>query len=127
MSMFLSKYDSLIAEFPEEGAAIFRLCQFLDSPGLPVSAEFKAARLFDIAKPSSKRVLVLVLSRLVQKGLMRRFVRVESDAMGGIGDYSSASHVPPVIFDARLGIDVEVRLDQLHLMYSSTRERMGNA
>ncbi|MCZ4331111.1 hypothetical protein [Castellaniella denitrificans] len=123
----MSKYDSLIAEFPEEGEAILRLCQFLDSPGLPINAEFKAGRLFDIAKPSSNRALVLVLSSLVQMGLMRRFVRVESDAMGGIGDYPSVSHVPQVMFDTRLGIDVEVRLDQVCLMYAPTQERSANA
>lgn len=121
MSTFLSKYDTLIAEFPEESAAIIRLCSFLDEHGSEPTVAFRVGRLFDVARPKTFRTLVLILGSLVDMGVLSRFVRVESDALGGIGDFPSLVEVPTVMFDGRLGYEIEVRLEQVKLMYSPKR------
>jgi len=111
--------EALIDEFPEEAASVKRLAAFLDrseKSGQPTK-ELSVQRFFDIAKPSSQMVLVRMLQRLVQQGVLRRLVRVESDALGGIGDFGSVADVPHVLFDSRMGREIEVRSDQLKLIY----------
>lgn len=116
MSTFLDRSSFLISEFPEERDAIDRLVTALEPQ--KARAEFTAQRLLDIAKPHSSKVLAIILGRLVSMGLITRFVRVESDALGGIADFQSVVDVPDVLFDPRQGIEIEVRPDQLRLMYS---------
>ena len=114
--MFSHNLDYLIKEFPEERSAIERLCIYLDSVKGSVR-ELTVQRLYDLIDPSSQRVLVKMLQQLVKNGVFKQIVRVESDSLGGIGDYDSVVDVPKVIFDSRLGQTVEVRLDQIHLVY----------
>lgn len=121
MSMFSIMLEPLIDEFPEDVDTVRRLLDFLGSQGrkpLNKSLEFTITRLFDCAKPSSLRILTLVLSRLVDMGVLRKFVRVESDSYGGIGDFGSILDVPSRIFDSRKGISIDVRMDQIKLIYA---------
>ncbi|MES1983238.1 MAG: hypothetical protein V4443_12295 [Pseudomonadota bacterium] len=116
--MSSANLDTLIAEFPEEKDAVDRLARILDSK--PVSGairELTVQRLYDLIHPSSQRVLAKILERLVQQGVVEQVVRVESDALGGIGDFNSIIEVPPVLFDSRTGRNIEVRFDQIRLIY----------
>lgn len=111
--------DTLINEFPEERDAVGRLAALLDPTSASKSTvrELTVQRLYDLISPSSQRVLSKILIRLVQEGVFEQVVRVESDALGGIGDYASVADIPHVIFDSRMGRDIEVRLDQIRLIY----------
>lgn len=117
------KLDSLISEFPEETEAVQRLVRFIEanpSEDRP-PREVTAQRLFDQARPSSQRALAMILARLVQSGVLERIFRVESEALGGIGDFESIDKIPPVMFDSRTGRDIEVKLDQVRMIYKLPR------
>jgi hypothetical protein len=116
--MSSANLDTLIAEFPEERDAVKRLADILNSAAdSGATRELTIQRLYDLIHPSSQGVLVRILARLVQQGIIRQVVRVESDAFGGIGDFHSITEVPPVLFDSRTGRDIEVRFDQIRLIY----------
>lgn len=121
------KLDSLISEFPEEEGAARRLIDYLESGDKSNHSvrELTVQRLFDLVHPSSQRVLAKMLARLTEQGVLRRIVRVESEAHGGIGDFDSLSDIPLVMFDFRLGRDVEVRLDQVRLIYRVQMDQVG--
>lgn len=110
--------DTLINEFPEEKVAVERLAAYLDSASASGAArELTVQRLYDLISPSSQRVLAKILVRLVQQGVFKQVVRVESEALGGIGDFESIVDVPPVLFDSRIGRNVDVNLDKIRLIY----------
>lgn len=114
--MSSNKLDFLINQFPEEGGSIDRLSCYLDSIQSR-SVELPIGRIYDLIKPSSLGVLAAILSSLEQQGIVKRVIRIESDGIGGIGDFESVTDVPKSIWDSRLGRDVEVRLDQINLLY----------
>jgi hypothetical protein len=118
--------EALIDEFPEEAASVERLAVYLDQSERlgQQTKELSVQRFFDITEPSSQAILIKILQRLVQQGVLRKVVRVESDAAGGIADFPSVSEVPPVLFDFRIGRDIEVRSDQLKLVYQFEPSRM---
>jgi hypothetical protein len=117
--MSSASLDLLINEFPEEQVAVERLAAFLDSASssAPYKRELTVQRLYELIKPSSQRVLAKLLTRLVEQRVFKKVVRVESDALGGIGDFESILDVPLVLFDSRMGREIEVRPDQIHLIY----------
>lgn len=118
MTMSLQNLDNIITEFPEERDSVKRLEGYLRSAiEAGVDRELTVQRLYDVVHPSSQRALAKILIRLVQAGIFKEVVRVESDANGGIADFPSLLDVPPVIFDGRIGRNVEVRSDQIHLIY----------
>jgi len=111
--------DSLISEFPEESESVKRLVGYLESclSSGPSLREVSAKRLFDHAQPRTQRVLAKILFRLTEQGVIRKIFRVESDALGGIGDYDSLESIPSIIHDFRLNREIEVRLDQIQIFY----------
>jgi hypothetical protein len=118
------KLDFLIDEFPEEQEAVGRLQRFIDSclESGPSVREVTIQRIFDIVHPSTQRILVKMLMRMVEHGMMDKIIRIESDARGGIGDdYKSVMDIPNVMFDRRLGHEIEVRPDQIRTIYSIHR------
>lgn len=112
------KLEPLISEFPEETDALVRLKSFLEAnQGGRRELVFPLERFFEVAEPSSQRILLGIMSRLVQQGALKKVVRVESTAGGGIGDFDSLSDVPSSIFDGRQGQMVDVNPDQVRLMF----------
>jgi hypothetical protein len=111
--------ERLINEFPEEREAMGRLSFFLDRASCAGKnlSEITPQRMFDIVNPSSQRVLTKILVRLVDQGILEKSLRIESDSQGGIQDFKSISEIPAVIFDGRAGYEVEVRMDQIRLIY----------
>lgn len=117
------KLRPLIREFPDEKEAVARLARFLDESRRPGKDRYYTLeRFFDVAAPSSQRVLLGIVSRLVQQGVLKKLVRVESVAGGGIGDYESLGEVPPSLFDTRQGVMVEVQPENVRLMYKLPAE-----
>lgn len=113
------KLDPLIDEFPEQKESVEKLARFIDEKSRPGgrAKEFTIQRIFDVAAPVSQAVLLEILQRLVQQGVFDKILRVESEASGGIGDFHSLNDIPAVLFDTKTGQDVEVRLDQVRLIY----------
>lgn len=110
--------DSLISEFPEQESSVQKLAAFFEEKQDPRNVkEFTIQRIFDIAQPVSQSVLVEILHRFAEQGIVRECIRVESEGLGGIGDFDSFEDIPPVMNDWRLGREVEVRLDQLRWIY----------
>lgn len=114
--MSSTSFYILTAEFPEERAAILKLEELIEQ-GDGRKREFTANRLLEIAGISSARVFAKIIGRLVEDGLLQKKVRVESTARGGIGDFDSLLDVPSVIYDSQIGKEIEVNLDQVHLIY----------
>ena len=119
-------FSSLISEFPEERDAVARLenllrdasARHMDSANGDVLPEWTIQRLYQVSHPSSQRALARILTRLVEKGVLRQIVRVESDTHGGIGDYDSILEIPETMYDQFLGRDIDVRIDQVKTVYS---------
>ncbi|MGK5012112.1 hypothetical protein [Janthinobacterium sp. MDB2-8] len=117
--MSSTRLNFLINEFPEEVDAISRLGDIVcDSESSEAGVrEVTSQRMYDLVRPSSLRVLVRMMARAAELGVVEKSVRVESIAKGGIGDFASVSDIPPVIYDSRLGYEVEVSLEQIRLIY----------
>lgn len=109
-------FDTLISEFPEERETIKRLKERFDGD-IARGASYPLNRMVDIARPSSDSALIYILKRMCDLGILSRIIRVESDAMGGIADFKSIDEIPLVIFDDRKGHNIEVRMDQLRVVY----------
>jgi hypothetical protein len=121
--MSSDKFDILIDEFPDETAAVRRLreeiVRALASPG---RKEYSPTRLYDLLQPSNYRVMIRLLSSASDKGLLHKYIRVESaSGKGGIGDYDSVIDVPLQLYDSRIGRMVDVTQDQLEMIYSIER------
>ncbi len=124
--MSSNNFFFLISEFPEEREAVTRLLHFLGdvtersliTNSQLARPEWTLQRLFDIAHPSSQRSLARILNRLVEKGILRRVIRVESVRRGGLGDFESLEDIPATLFDEFLGHNIEVNLDQIHTLYA---------
>jgi hypothetical protein len=121
--------DRLTAEFPTERTAVERLVNFIaEVLGRNREATLSMNRVMDIARPSSTLMLSRILERLVEEGVLQQIVRVESEGLGGIGDYPSVSDVPDVIHDFRRDVDVRVKPEHLHLYYDAAhREDVAHA
>lgn len=117
--MSSDKFDSLIAEFPAEQDAVSRLGEHLrELCAESRTPELPARRAFDIAKPSSSRILAKILARFVDYGFLKAAYRVQSDSLGGIDDFPSLQEVPDVLVDWRAGDRlINVRMDQIELIY----------
>jgi hypothetical protein len=114
------RLDPLIDEFPAERESLEKLSSFIDRKQHSTAGrtELTVERIFDVTHPSSEGVLLAILQRLVQQGVLDKVLRVQSDFLGDIGgDFHHLKEIPPVLFDSRRGIDVEVRLDQVRLVY----------
>ena len=117
------KLEPLISEFPEEGEALERLTAFIEANRSATKDRiFTFERLLEVSEASSQRILLGIATRLVQQGVLRKVVRVESLAGGGIGDFASQGDVPSVIFDSRQNQMIEVQPEQVRLMFKLPME-----
>jgi hypothetical protein len=91
--------------------------QFIEENQENADAVYTVGRLFAVSHPSSKRVLLSILERLVDEGILIRIVRVLSPANGGIQDFQSVMDVPDEIFDWRRGVMMEVSPEQIQQAY----------
>ncbi len=121
MSKCSVSLDTLTSEFPEHELALRQLASLLRQKGQQDGFCLSINRLYDLIEPQSTTTLLRILESLVDKDVLQRFVRVNSYNGGGIGDFASIVDVPVEIFDARMGCNVEVNLDQVELLYKPGR------
>jgi hypothetical protein len=128
MNMSSIRLDPLIDEFPEQRAPVERLARFIDEKERADDRpkEFTVERMFDIAGPIPQPVLLEILQRLVQLGVLEKILRVSPDGMGGVGDYHSLAEVPPVVHDRLTGQEVQVSLDHIRLIYKLQARGIGD-
>jgi len=106
---------SLIAKYPSEGPAIARLAELLRSGE---HKEYTLNRLSDLVNPDSVEVFAGVLGELVRSGDIKLVIRVVSPAtQGGIAEFTSLDEVPHVLHDWRTDRDLEVKTDDLRVVY----------
>lgn len=119
MNMSYLSLNRLIEEFPEERETVSKLASFVKERSANGSkrTELTISKIFDLVNPKSQRVLAVILGRFVECGIFERFLRVESEGLGGIGDFPGLEDIPPVIYDIQTGRNVEVNLDQIRLIY----------
>jgi hypothetical protein len=80
--------------------------------------EFTFNSLFDAVKPHNEKQLALALASLVDQGVIRKFVRVQSPTThGGLGDFPSVIDVPDEIHDIHADSWVQVRPEHLVVIY----------
>jgi|SRR5260370_163557 len=74
--------------------------------------------LYREVSPSYAQTLSLVLGELTRRGVLEKLVRVESPfTKGGIKDFASVSDVPERIYDWHSGQEIEVRPDNLRVLF----------
>lgn len=119
MIMSSTKFDTLIAEFPFESAAVSRLEHLVEDDRAAQTREFTPARMYHLIQPSNYRVLVQILTSAAEIGLLKKVVRVMSPSVkrAGIADFDSILDIPPVLPDVRTGMDIEVMPDLIQLIY----------
>lgn len=121
MSKCSVSLDTLTSEFPEHELALSQFANLLRKKGQQEGFCLTINRIYDLIEPHSITTLARILGALVDKGVLQQFVRVNSYSGGGIGDFESVIDVPMEIFDARMGCNVEVNLDQIELLYKPGR------
>lgn len=117
--MSSANLERLTAEFPRDAEAVRRLLQFLAEVAQHDREEtvLTVRRIFDVAHPSSQKVLAQILQRLIQEGVLQEIISIESSELGSIGQYHSLSEVPEVVHDRNKDVDVSVRPEDLRLYY----------
>jgi hypothetical protein len=117
MNLYSVNLDRLTAEFPSDADAVRRLIRYLERYANQAGTELSAKKLYDESHPSSQRILVRILQRLIDEGVLEQIVRVESDEAGGIADFPSLGDVPEEIHDWRRDRILHVTPDNLRLIY----------
>lgn len=83
---------------------------------------YSFAHLVEVLNPPSPELLSRVLTELAQEGFLRKILRVESPAGGGIGDFQSLSQIPREIYDERTDRMINVTPDRVRVLFSATRK-----
>ncbi|MGB6104595.1 MAG: hypothetical protein WBF88_12210 [Pusillimonas sp.] len=79
--------------------------------------ELTLERIYELTEPSSQRVLLSILGRLCQQGVISEWVRVFSSSGTPIQDYRSVLEVPQTITDWQNGQNFIVDTDSLRMIY----------
>lgn len=119
MNMSSVNLDNLIIKYPQERDTIYRLDSLIsDNSEKPSNKVFTLQRLYDLASPSTALVFAQLLNELVDRGIIKKIVRVESPSLGGIGDFSSITEVPTTISDWRQNdMTIEVKPENIRVLY----------
>lgn len=118
MSMSSLRLDRLILEFPEEQRSLRLLQQQVErmrSAG--GHREFTLERIQEITEASSQRILLSILGRLCDQGVLKESVRVYGEDGRAMGDFPSMADVPVRVVDWRTNREVAVDLDMLQMVY----------
>ncbi len=119
MNMSSVNLENLIVKFPQERDSILRLGNFIsENIEKPSSKVFTLQRLYDLASPSTTLAFAQLLNELVDRGVIKKIVRVESPNLGGIGDFSSITEVPTTINDWRQDNTlIDVKPENISVLY----------
>ena len=110
--------DNLISEFPEDRDAIKSFEYAFETGLLSEEKDYPVKRIYDLIHPRSQLALAKILNRLVEEGILRKIVRIESpETGGGLEDFDDILNVPSEIHDWRRDVDMQVTLDDLKIIY----------
>ena|ERR1039457_6637573 len=85
-----------------------------------VASEYTLNDLYDLLRPDSREGLAMVLAELVKQGKIKQVIRVVSPKkQGGIKDFDSLNDIPHSIHDWRTDTEIEVRPDDLRVVYKT--------
>jgi hypothetical protein len=115
--MFLNSLINLTPEFPRDIEALSRLDSLLTKDDGRGSL-FTLANLYETANFSSQYVFNYVLDRLIQDGILKKVVRVET-ALGGIDDFPDIEDVPEEIHDWRIGETIAVKPEFIKILFKN--------
>lgn len=110
----------LSQEFPNDVAAIVRLNSFFSnqcSAPDATSAAFSVPGIYRITHPCSQSILVRILTRLVDIGLLKELFRLESEHASAVREFARFEDIPPFIFDEVRGIEIAVDPAAIRLFY----------
>lgn len=74
-------------------------------------------RMYEIVQPSSMAALARILYELVQYGILKETVSVESSNGGGIASFDCVTDVPEVIHDWRTDTHIRVQPENIRVLY----------
>jgi hypothetical protein len=121
MNMSYQKLENLISRFPSEKDALERLNALMLSDTSSIREQQKIypiARLLDKVGPNSQYSFVEIVSYLVEEGMMKRILRVESPkTRTGLGDYESIEDIPKNIHDETTDENIDVSPQDIKLYY----------
>ena len=108
-------FNGLRKEFPEQLLALECLQATIRTrePG----QSFTADVLFDLVEPDSKRVLVIILGCLCDRGVLRSFIRLQLPGENEASEYPELLEVPRSV-TAENGSMLTVLLEHLELRYA---------
>lgn len=114
--------ETLTSRFPDKRLLIGRMDEFLqkaeaDQRNSNKQKYFSISRLFDAVSPGSKAELIQILTTLVEMGVLRKIIRLESEHLGTIEEFASLADVPSRIYDEHLLKEVPVGMDDLKLFF----------
>lgn len=121
--MSYQKLENLISRFPSEKGTLERLNALMISD---ISASqskkqqriYPLARLMDKVNPNSQYSFIEIVSVLVEEGVMKRILRVESPINQiGLGDYDAIEDIPKSIHDETSDEDIDVSPENVKLYY----------
>jgi hypothetical protein len=112
-------FEHLISKYPSEKDVINRIERFIASnqsaAGKP---SFSVKRIYDNVCPHSEVSLAKILNGLVEEGVLRKIVRVESPVSGGgIQDFDSLIDVPEVLYDWTQDVNITVHPDNIRILF----------
>jgi|LakMenE01Jun11ns_1017448.scaffolds.fasta_scaffold9474595_2 hypothetical protein len=113
-------FGFLSHEFPNDADAIARLNSFFSHTQADPSHKtlaFGIPRIYEITHPCSQPVLVRILTRLVDLGMLKELFRVASAEAGLVWEFSRFEEIPPTLFDTLRGEEVAVDPKQIRLFY----------
>ena len=119
MSMSSKKLENLISNLTDnQRDAINRFEHYVCSTDIHNDLFLTINRLYDILSPASQGSLAKLLGDLVDAGLLKLVVRIESpETGGGIEDYSSITEVPDTLHDIYSDHEFHVNPENIKILY----------
>ncbi len=113
-------FGFLSHEFPNDADAIAKLHLFfshtLSDPEAKTRA-FGIPRIYEITHPCSQPVLVRILTRLVDMGIVKELFRVTHAEAGLVKEFARFEEIPPTLYDTVRGEEIAVDPKQIRLFY----------
>jgi hypothetical protein len=99
-------------------ALMSKLDQILGARPRQKPEYYTLERLCELIEPRDRDELIVALGHLVRSGKIKSLIRVVSPfTQGGVADFRSLEEIPPVITDWRSGLVMEVKPENLRIIY----------
>jgi len=121
MTTFSKTYLNLMKNNPAEKKALELLGELYKQNINNSDIVFPLPVFLEILSLSPSPASYSVIKFLENQGLVKKIIRVESPAYGGIGDFDSILDLPSVIEDFRTGLELAVTEENTKVLYSLTK------